>query len=353
MISKRRWDATAAAGSGNNETWVDFVRKRKLRKKKVAIAANHYNRDEKKGMEYLRLSQLVPTPPEPRSMAFFLRYSPGLDKNKIGELLGDPEEQSLRVLKEFTETFDFTGVILDTALRTYLETFRLPGESQKIQRILEAFSERFYEQQTAEFTTLLNPYATTEETLFTFSNELKPRMATLALFTITNRFGESVRGAWKNVVDCLLKLKRLKLLPLSLVDQDGGGAAAVSTERLGHRAKSESGVIFPSSHRGAGTSRHVSGMIGRFSQFLSLDAGGESLLSVGSEFENNLKIIQQCRIGSIFTESGKLPDESVQNLGRALIFAGGGKGQKFSTPVEEEETECTHYLYNHLRKTMA
>ncbi|EEE62712.1 hypothetical protein OsJ_17515 [Oryza sativa Japonica Group] len=472
-----RWDAAAAGGSGNNETWVDFVRKRKLRKKKVAIAANHYNRDEKKGMEYLRLSQLVPTPPEPRSMAFFLRYSPGLDKNKIGELLGDPEEQSLRVLKEFTETFDFTGVILDTALRTYLETFRLPGESQKIQRILEAFSERFYEQQTAEvkkkmseddfirnnrainagkdlpreylselfhsisgnaitvfsqasaaaemtptrwadlvkrsraidpftpcdfkhkltrevfvtvsgpavatlaaifdytddedilnqcveglisvariarygledvldellcclckFTTLLNPYATTEETLFTFSNELKPRMATLALFTITNRFGESVRGAWKNVVDCLLKLKRLKLLPPSLVDQEGGAGAAVSTERLGHRAKSESGVIFPSSHRGAGTSRHVSGMIGRFSQFLSLDAGGESLLSVGSEFENNLKIIQQCRIGSIFTESGKLPDESVQNLGRALIFAAGGKGQKFSTPVEEEET---------------
>ena len=47
-----------------------------------------------------------------------------------------------------------------------------------------------------KFTTLLNPYATTEETLFTFSNELKPRMATLALFNIANRFGESVRGAW-------------------------------------------------------------------------------------------------------------------------------------------------------------
>uniref|UniRef100_A0A0D3G6A8 Uncharacterized protein n=1 Tax=Oryza barthii TaxID=65489 RepID=A0A0D3G6A8_9ORYZ len=143
----------------------------------------------------------------------------------------------------------------------------------------------------------------------------------------------SVRAAWKNVVDCLLKLKRLKLLPPSVVDQDGGtSAVSSSTERLGHLAKSESGVIFPSSHRGAGTSRHMSGVIGRFSQFLSLDAGGESLLSVGSEFENNIKIIQQCRIGSIFTESVKLPDESVQNLGRALIFAATGKGQKFSTP---------------------
>ena len=503
-----RWDsaAAAAAAAGQRETWVDFVRKRKLRKKKVAVAANHYNRDQKKGVEFLKLCHLVPTPPDPRSMAYFLRYSPGLDKIKIGEFLGDPDEFNLKVLKEFTETFDFTGAILDTALRTYLETFRLPGESQKIQRVLEAFSERFFEQQTTgvfatkdaafilcyslimlntdlhnpqvkkkmseedfirnnraindkkdlpreylselfhsistnaitvfsasaaavemtrsrwadlvkrsralepftpcdfkhklsrevfiavsgptvatlaaifdgaddeetlnqcveglvsvariarygledvldellcclcKFTTLLNPYATAEETLFTFSNELKPRMATLALFTIANRFGESVRGAWKNVVDCLLKLKRLKLLPPSLIDTDGsGGARGGAEQRPGHRHRSsasEAGVIFPATHRGAGTSRHVSGMIGRFSQFLSLD-GGESLLSVGSEFENNLKIIKQCQAGSIFTESAKLPDEALQNLGRALIFAAGGKGQKFSTPIEEEDT---------------
>jgi golgi-specific brefeldin A-resistance guanine nucleotide exchange factor 1 len=505
-----RWDSSSSSGGGagaERETWVDFVRKRKLRKKKVAIAANHYNRDQKKGVEFLKLCHLVPTPPEPRSMAYFLRYSPGLDKNKIGEFLGDPDEFNLKVLKEFTETFDFTGAILDTALRTYLETFRLPGESQKIQRILEAFSERFFEQQTTgvfatkdaafilcyslimlntdlhnpqvkkkmseedfirnnraindkkdlpreylselfhsistnaitvfsttaaavemtpsrwadlvkrsramedftpcdfkhklsrevfiavsgptvatlaaifdcaddeetlnqcveglvsvariarygledvldellcclcKFTTLLNPYATTEETLFTFSNELKPRMATLALFTIANRFGESVRGAWKNVVECLLKLKRLKLLPPSVIDpEDSGGGGWRGSERPGHRHRastSDAGVIFPTTHRGAGTSRHVSGMIGRFSQFLSLDSGGESLLSVGSEFENNLKIIQQCQVGTIFKESGKLPDEALQNLGRALIFAAGGKGQKFSTPIEEEET---------------
>lgn len=503
-----RWDSAAAAGGGQRDTWVDFVRKRKLRKKKVAVAANHYNRDQKKGVEFLRLCHLVPTPPDPRSMAYFLRYSPGLDKIKIGEFLGDPDELNLKVLKEFTETFDFTGAILDTALRTYLETFRLPGESQKIQRVLEAFSERFFEQQTAgvfatkdaafilcysvimlntdlhnpqvkkkmseedfirnnraindkkdlpreylselfhsiatnaitvfsasaaaaemthsrwadlvkrsralepftpcdfkhklsrevfiavsgptvatlaaifdgaddeetlnqcveglvsvariarygledvldellcclcKFTTLLNPYATTEETLFTFSHELKPRMATLALFTIANRFGESVRGAWKNVVDCLLKLKRLKLLPPSLIDPDGSGArGSEQQQRPGHRhrasASDAAGVIFPSTHRGAGTSRHVSGMIGRFSQFLSLDGGGESLLSVGSEFENNLKIVKQCQAGSIFTESAKLPDEALQNLGRALIFAAGGKGQKFSTPIEEEDT---------------
>jgi golgi-specific brefeldin A-resistance guanine nucleotide exchange factor 1 len=195
-----------------------------------------------------------------------------------------------------------------------------------------------------KFTTLLNPYATTEETLFTFSNEVKPRMATLALFAIANRFGESVRGAWKNVVDCVLKLKRLKLLPPSVVysstHQEGAPAAG---RPPGHRPRPSSvspdstgTMIFPSSNRGAGTSRHVSGMIGRLSQFLSLD--DSSLLAVASEFESNLKIMQQCQVGAIFADSAKLPDEALHNLGRALIFAAGGKGQNFSTPVEEEDT---------------
>ncbi|PKA57198.1 ARF guanine-nucleotide exchange factor GNL2 [Apostasia shenzhenica] len=483
------------------ESWVEFVRLRKLKKKKIMIAAKHYNRDEKKGMEYLKICRLLPSSPDAKSVACFFRYTPGLDKNKIGDYLGDPDEFNIKVLKEFTKTFNFTGIILDAALRNFLETFRLPGESQKIHRILEAFSERFYEHHLSEifanmdsvcilcyslimlntdqhnpqvkkkmteeefirnnrainggmdlprefltelfhsiasnaitlsgsagvipemspvlwtdlirrsrtaepfilcdykhklsrevfiiisgpsvatlsaifehtddedvlqecleglfsiakiarygledildellscfckFTTLLNPYATAEETIFSFTNEVKPRIATIAVFTIANKFGESIRGAWRNMVDCLLKLKRLKLLPQSLL-----GPENVNREEVdrGRHSKSESGsgVIFPSSHPGSGN-RNVSGLIGRFTQFLSLETGAESMLNAGSELENNLKVIQQCRIGNIFTESARLPQESLQNLGRALIFAAAGKGQKFSTPVEEEET---------------
>ncbi|XP_058111116.1 ARF guanine-nucleotide exchange factor GNL2 [Magnolia sinica] len=484
------------------ETWVEFVRLRKFQKKKIMIAANHFNRDEKKGLEFLKICNLVPNVPDPKCYACFYRYTPGLDKNKIGDFLGDPDELHLQVLKEFTDTFNFSGVILDTALRTFLETFRLPGESQKIHRILEAFSEKFYEQQSSEifvskdavfilcyslimlntdqhnpqvkkkmteeefirnnrainggkdlpreylselfmsisnkaitlfgqsaaslemnpsrwvdlikhskamepfilcnfenrlsrelfvsisgpsvaalsatfeyadedeilqeciegllsiakiaqygledildeilasfckFTTLLNPYASAEETLFAFSNDLKPRMATLAVFTIADKFGDSIRGGWRNLVDCLLKLKRLKLLPQSVIEPDM--ASTSGTENAKH-TKSESCVIFPSSHPGlSSSSNQISGLIGRFSQFLSLDNSIEdSMANTGNEFEQNLKIIQKCRIGNIFSKSSNLPDEALLNLGRALIFAAAGKGQKFSTPIEEEET---------------
>lgn len=76
----------------------------------------------------------------------YCRYSTGLDKNVIGDYFGDPDDFCLRVLDEFTKTFDFSDMGIDAALRIFLESFRLPGEAQKIHRVVEAFAERYYQQ---------------------------------------------------------------------------------------------------------------------------------------------------------------------------------------------------------------
>ncbi|XP_027329806.1 ARF guanine-nucleotide exchange factor GNOM-like [Abrus precatorius] len=126
--------------------WVPFVCRRKYFKKRLMIGADHFNRDIKKGLEFLQGAHLLPDKLDPQSVAFFFRYTAGLDKNLIGDFLGNHDEFCVQVLHEFARTFDFKDMTLDTALRIFLETFRLPGESQKIQRVLEAFSERYYEQ---------------------------------------------------------------------------------------------------------------------------------------------------------------------------------------------------------------
>ncbi|KAF5776303.1 putative Sec7 domain, guanine nucleotide exchange factor, Sec7 domain superfamily [Helianthus annuus] len=481
------WEEISKEDTGYEE-WIEAVRVRKVQKRKLMIAASHFNRDEKKGMEYLKISKLISDPPDPKGHAMFLRYTPGLDKTKIGDFLGDPSEFNLKVLKEFTDTFELSGLVLDTALRTYLETFRLPGESQKIHRILEAFSERFFEQQSSEifvtkdavfilcysvimlntdqhnpqvkkkmtedefirnnrainngqdlpreilsdifqsistkaitifgqngaavemnpshwiqlinksklilpyittdfdsrigrdmfaaiagptvatlsaifehtedeeiihecieglfavaricqyglqdaldellssfckFTTLLNPYASAEETLFSFGHDLKPRMATLAVFTVANNFKDSIRGGWRNIIDCLLKLKRLQLLPQTIIESSGSGK---------HK-RSESESVHDLTGR-----INTSNLMAIISHCLSMENVEESLNLGITEFEQNLKVIQQCKIGSIFSKSSTLPVEPLLNLGRSLIFAAAGKGQKFNTPAEEEET---------------
>ncbi|PON45836.1 Guanine nucleotide exchange factor, N-terminal [Parasponia andersonii] len=126
--------------------WVPFVRRRKYIKRRLMIGADHFNRDPKKGLEFLQGTHLLPDKLDPQSVACFFRYTAGLDKNLVGDFLGNHDEFCVQVLLEFAGTFDFQDMNLDTALRLFLETFRLPGESQKIQRVLEAFSERYYEQ---------------------------------------------------------------------------------------------------------------------------------------------------------------------------------------------------------------
>uniref|UniRef100_A0A803P114 SEC7 domain-containing protein n=1 Tax=Cannabis sativa TaxID=3483 RepID=A0A803P114_CANSA len=126
--------------------WVPFVRRRKYIKRRLMIGADHFNRDPKKGLEFLQGTHLLPDKLDPQSVACFFRYTAGLDKNLVGDFLGNHDDFCVQVLHEFAWTFDFQDMNLDTALRLFLETFRLPGESQKIQRVLEAFSERYYEQ---------------------------------------------------------------------------------------------------------------------------------------------------------------------------------------------------------------
>ncbi|KAK3133946.1 hypothetical protein QOZ80_6AG0543110 [Eleusine coracana subsp. coracana] len=128
------------------DQWVKFVHQQKSIKRKLMVGVEHFNRDKKKGFEYLQGVHLLPEKLDPQNVALFFRYTPGLDKNLLGDYLGNHDEFSIQVLHEFARTFDFKQMNLDAALRLFLETFRLPGESQKIQRILEAFSERYYEQ---------------------------------------------------------------------------------------------------------------------------------------------------------------------------------------------------------------
>jgi len=80
------------------------------------------------------------------ALACFLRACPGLSKAAVGEVLGEPGAFSAAVLDAFTATFDFGGLSFEAGARAYLEAFRLPGEAQKIDRIVNSFGRRYYGQ---------------------------------------------------------------------------------------------------------------------------------------------------------------------------------------------------------------
>eukprot|EP01113_Clastostelium_recurvatum_P040797 TRINITY_DN638_c0_g1_i7.p1 TRINITY_DN638_c0_g1~~TRINITY_DN638_c0_g1_i7.p1 ORF type:complete len:1001 (+),score=251.77 TRINITY_DN638_c0_g1_i7:178-3180(+) len=104
-----------------------------------------FNAKPAKGLE-LAVSTGLVAKDSPHDYARFLEQTEDLSKKKIGEYLGEGDEWNVRVLHSFVDLMQFGGLDFDTALRKYLSKFRLPGEAQKIDRMMEAFAQQYHSQ---------------------------------------------------------------------------------------------------------------------------------------------------------------------------------------------------------------
>ncbi|ESR66169.1 hypothetical protein CICLE_v10007246mg [Citrus x clementina] len=118
----------------------DNFEKAKAHKSTMEAAISEFNRKPVKGVEYLISNKLVDN--DPTSVAQFLRNAANLDKAMIGDYLGQHEEFPVAVMHAYVDSMKFSGMKFDTAIRELLKGFRLPGEAQKIDRIMEKFAER-------------------------------------------------------------------------------------------------------------------------------------------------------------------------------------------------------------------
>ncbi|CAH0480232.1 unnamed protein product [Peronospora belbahrii] len=94
-------------------------------------------------MQILRLMG-PESPSTPEVIAEYLREM--TDSKMIGQILGEPDAKTQRVLHEYANMFQFHNVSFDIAIRVYLGRFELPREAQKIDRILQAFAKAYYSQ---------------------------------------------------------------------------------------------------------------------------------------------------------------------------------------------------------------
>ena len=101
-----------------------------------------FNENPKKGIEFCIENKIFKR--KPRDIVKFLKNNPCISKFSLGIYFGDPNELNQAVLKQFASLFKYDGSSIDEALRKYLAEFRLPGEGDQITRILEQFSETYY-----------------------------------------------------------------------------------------------------------------------------------------------------------------------------------------------------------------
>uniref|UniRef100_A0A673A0K2 IQ motif and Sec7 domain ArfGEF 2a n=1 Tax=Sphaeramia orbicularis TaxID=375764 RepID=A0A673A0K2_9TELE len=126
--SRHSWDSPAF----NN----DVVQRRQYR-----IGLNLFNKKPEKGIQYLIDRGFVSDTPV--GIARFILERKGLSRQMIGEFLGSRQQFNKDVLDCVLDEMDFSGMDLDDALRKFQAQIKVQGEAQRVERLVEAFSQRY------------------------------------------------------------------------------------------------------------------------------------------------------------------------------------------------------------------
>lgn len=128
--------------SSEQQTPTNYKISETVRKRQYRVGLNLFNKKPERGIAYLiRRGFLENTP---QGVARFLITRKGLSKQMIGEYLGNLQNPfCMAVLECFANELDLSGMQVDVALRKFQQHFRMPGEAQKIERLMEIFSQRY------------------------------------------------------------------------------------------------------------------------------------------------------------------------------------------------------------------
>ncbi|KAK4155391.1 hypothetical protein C8A00DRAFT_13560 [Chaetomidium leptoderma] len=120
----------------------DQLEKEKARKTAMTNAIRVFNFKPKHGIKLLVKEGFIPSD-APEDIARFLLREDRLDKTQIGEYLGEGDQKNVDIMHAFVDMMDFSKKRFVDALREFLQSFRLPGEAQKIDRFMLKFAHRY------------------------------------------------------------------------------------------------------------------------------------------------------------------------------------------------------------------
>lgn len=120
---------------------IQKLRRQRARKQIIVRGATKFNENPKAGIAFLASQGIIEDPDDAYCVTKFLKGTTRISKTVLGEFLSKRHQD--QYLKAFIDQFNFDKKRVDEALRDLLNSFRLPGESQLIERIVTVFSEKY------------------------------------------------------------------------------------------------------------------------------------------------------------------------------------------------------------------
>ncbi|CAH2076667.1 unnamed protein product, partial [Thlaspi arvense] len=150
-------DCDSQPDTTNPEAYdASMLEQRRAYKIELQKGISLFNRKPSKGIEFLISSKKIGNSPE--EVASFLMKTAGLNGTVIGDYLGERDELPLKVMHAYVDSFNFERKDFVEAIRFFLRGFRLPGEAQKIDRIMEKFAEHYWKCNPDSFTSADTAY---------------------------------------------------------------------------------------------------------------------------------------------------------------------------------------------------
>lgn len=119
------------------------IHAKKELKSSLAAGLDLFSTKPVKAIRHLVASKVISDPTPPVIAAFIRENIDQLDKEALGELFGHHESEQIDIMHAYINAETYQGQLIDEALRGLLSGFRLPGEAQKIDRIMEKFAEKY------------------------------------------------------------------------------------------------------------------------------------------------------------------------------------------------------------------
>jgi hypothetical protein len=111
-----------------------------------------------------------------QAIADFLFATPALDATGVGEVLGGPDAANREILQLFVAHFEFANLSFEAAFRQFLSKFQIPGEAQMIDRVMEQFGRKFYNDNPSLFSCADTVYVLAFSTLMLHTDAHHPNV---------------------------------------------------------------------------------------------------------------------------------------------------------------------------------
>ena len=133
---------TYVAASSTSSVFSSQFHHLRQQKQKLDTGILRFNMKPKKGLQYLYDHRLLEEKPE--SVAAFFHAHGTLDKTQVGDFMGEEATFNKQVLYAYVDAMSFQNMAFDDGIRAFVSGFRLPGEAQKIDRMMEKFAAQYH-----------------------------------------------------------------------------------------------------------------------------------------------------------------------------------------------------------------